>query len=158
MEQYSIRRIGTVKADEEGFRIVLEKEYAPALTGLEGFSHIQMLWWFSDCDTEKMRATLQEKSPYKTAPSVLGTFATRSPMRPNPIALSCVQVTYINEVNGVVGIEYADANDGTPVLDLKPYTPSMDRVEHPQTPAWCDHWPKSYEASGEFNWETEFNF
>jgi hypothetical protein len=44
------------------------------------------------------------------------------------------------------------------VLDLKPYTPSIDRVESPSVPEWCDHWPKSYEESGGFDWEAEFNF
>lgn len=158
MEQYSIKSIGIVKADGEGFRIELEKEYAPAMAGLEGFSHLNILWWFSDCDTYVARSTLQEQSPYKSAPPILGTFATRSPMRPNPIALSCVAVTYIDAANATVGIAYTDANDGTPILDIKPYTPSLDRVEQPQTPEWCADWPKSYEASGIFDWEAEFNF
>lgn len=55
-------------------------------------------------------------------------------------------------------IAYIDANDGTPVLDIKPYTPGLDRVEKPGVPDWCCHWPESLEESGEFNWENEFNF
>lgn len=51
-----------------------------------------------------------------------------------------------------------DANDNTPVLDIKPYTPSFDRVETPGVPVWCSEWPKSTEASGCFNWEQVFNF
>ncbi len=88
----------------------------------------------------------------------MGTFATRSPRRPNPIALSCACVTYIDVEHGIVGLSYIDAHDQSPVLDIKPYTPSIDRVEVPQVPQWCSHWPSNVETSGDFNWEAEFNF
>ena len=57
-----------------------------------------------------------------------------------------------------MGLAYIDAENGTPVLDVKPYTPSLDRVERPDVPGWCAHWPKSAEASGDFDWEKVFNF
>jgi len=60
--------------------------------------------------------------------------------------------------NGIVGLYYVDAFDGTQVIDLKPYTPSIDRIENPGTPKWCSHWPKSYDESGDFDWDAEFNF
>ena len=88
----------------------------------------------------------------------MGIFATRSPIRPNPIALTAVEILYIDYDKGVIQIAYIDANDGSPVLDIKPYTPSLDRIEAPEVPAWCAHWPKSLEASGSFAWEEEFNF
>ena len=88
----------------------------------------------------------------------MGIFATRSPARPNPIALTAVEVIQIDYENGIIRIAYTDANDGTPVLDLKPYTPSIDRVESPDVPDWCAHWPKNVEESGDFDWENEFNF
>ena len=53
---------------------------------------------------------------------------------------------------------YIDAFDGTPVIDLKPYVPSVNKIENPKTPNWCSHWPKSYEESGNYDWESEFNF
>lgn len=158
MENFMVKRIGVVQAGEDGFCIQVDKEYLPALSALDGFSHLNILWWFSECDNENARATLVEKSPYKNAPAEMGVFATRSPMRPNPIALSCSQVTYLDLENGIIGLAYMDANHNTPVLDIKPYTPSVDRVEHPKVPQWCAHWPKSYETSGDFNWENEFNF
>lgn len=156
--EYILKPIGVVRADESGFRIELEPEYIPALAGLDGFGHIQILWWFSVCDNAVSRTMLTEKKPYKKGPNVLGTFATRSPARPNPIALSCAYVTYIDHESGTIGLAYTDAYDGTPVLDIKPYTPSLDRVEHPVTPDWCAHWPPCVEASGEFNWEAVFTF
>ena len=68
--------------------IKLAPEYIPALQGLEGFSHLAVLWWFSEFDSEEARSVLETSRPYKNAPEVLGIFATRSPVRPNPIALS----------------------------------------------------------------------
>lgn len=79
-------------------------------------------------------------------------------IRPNPIALTAVEIIHVNYQSGIIQIAYIDANDDTPVLDIKPYTPSLDRVETPVVPGWCSHWPKSLEESGTFAWEQEFNF
>ena len=158
METYEVQKIGRFRVKEAGACIELEPEYAAALSGLEGFSHLQVLWWFSKCDDEKSRSARQEVSPYKQGPGTLGTFATRSPMRPNPIALSCVQLVHIDAEKVVVWVAYTDAEDGSPVLDIKPYTASLDRVETPATPSWCSHWPQSIEASGVFDWSAEFHF
>lgn len=117
-----------------------------------------MIWWFSDFDTPEARQVIEAPQPYKNAPEVMGIFATRSPVRPNPLALSTVEVIHIDYEKGLIELTYTDANDQTPVLDLKPYTPSIDRVENPRVPAWCSHWPKNVETSGDFPWEEEFNF
>lgn len=157
MAKLQLNAIGKIESNDGDIRIVLDKEYAPALTGLEGFSHIQVLWWFSACDNQSDRSPLTESKPYRSSPEVLGTFATRSPKRANPIALDTVQITYIDQENAVIGLVWIEAFDGTPVLDIKPYTPSLDRVEHPTVPDWCSHWPNCYEASGDFDWENEMN-
>ena len=158
MEKMKLYPIGTVHCDEDGFHIALDKRYIPALTGLDGFSHLQILWWFGGCDNDRARSLLVEEKPYAKGPERMGVFATRSPNRPNPIAVSCCGVTYIDAEQGIIGLTYIDANDGTPVLDVKPYTPSLDRVAQPETPAWCAHWPKDCESSGDFDWDGEFNF
>ncbi len=158
MTEFTVKQIGKVWANGGECRIVLEPEYASAMQGLNGFSHVNVLWWFSGCDNDEMRKSLTEESPYKTAPPILGTFATRSPMRPNPIALSCAQIIYIDHGSTTIGLAWIDAEDGSPVLDIKPYTPSLDRVESPGVPHWCAHWPKSCEESGSFDWEHEFKF
>lgn len=158
MNNFILRQIGSIQSDERGFRIALDTQFAPALKELEGFSHIQVLWWFSDTDDDVGRSRLQESSPYAGAPEVMGTFATRSPMRPNPIALSVAQVLQIDHEHAVIRLAYIDADDGTPLIDIKPYTPSLDRVETPGVPEWCAQWPKSVEASGEFDWSSAFNF
>ena len=109
-------------------------------------------------DNQRDRNVLVEKKPYKNGPDEIGVFALRSPERPNPIAVSNVNIAYVDEESGTVGLYYIDAFDGSQVIDLKPYTPSIDRIENPMTPDWCSHWPKSYEESGRFDWEAEFNF
>lgn len=158
MEKFKLNPIGNIVCQNDEMKLVLDKAYAPALIGLDGFSHIQVLWWFSHCDNPQDRSKLTVSTPYKKAPERLGTFATRSPMRPNPIALDCVEITYIDEENTTIGLAYIEAFDGTPVLDIKPYSPSIDRVEAPTVPHWCAHWPACYEASGDFDWENEMNF
>lgn len=158
MEEFTIEKIGIVKMGDAGMRVALLPAYAPALTGLEGFGHVNILWWFSGCAGIPDRRSLIETSPYRGAPRQLGVFATRSPRRPNPIALSCAEVTYIDHENAVVGLAYIDAEDESPVLDIKPYTPSLDRVERPAVPQWCAHWPGCCEDSGDFDWSRVFNF
>ncbi|MDF2988944.1 MAG: tRNA ((37)-N6)-methyltransferase TrmO [Eubacterium sp.] len=158
MEQFSVKSIGKVRVDCEGTRLELNREYTAALTNLEGFTYINVLWWFDKCDHSDSRAKLVEKSPYKNSPELLGTFATRSPERPNPIALTCANVTYIDAEKGIVGLAYMDAADGSPILDIKPYTPSLDRVENSAVPQWCANWPNSVESSGDFDWNEVFNF
>lgn len=156
--QFTLNQIGTVHCGADGFSVTVAPEYRKALTGLEGFSHVQVLWWFDKCDDDAQRSVLTIDQPYKSGPDVMGTFATRSPQRPNPIAVSPSYVTYLDRENGVIGLAWIDAMDGTPVLDIKPYTPSADRVENPEVPDWCAHWPKCIEESGDFDWESEFNF
>ena len=158
MSSMVLHPIGAIRCTDDGFYIELDKRFAPALEGLEGYSHIQVLWWFSHCDNAECRAALTNDKPYTHGPDTLGTFATRSPARPNPIAVSTAQILYVDPIAARVGLAYIDAFDGTPVLDVKPYTPSLDRVESPGTPSWCAHWPQSTEASGDFDWESEFNF
>ena len=150
-----VHPIGRVECKDGEFRIALDSEYAPALRGLEGYSHLQVIWWF---DRTGGRGTLVEERPYAKGPDELGVFATRSPMRPNPIAVSNVGIAYVDEATATVRLYYIDAFPESPVLDLKPYTPSVDRVESPSVPEWCAHWPRSYEESGDFDWEAEFNF
>ena len=158
MTNFEVFPIGKIKNNESGTFIEIESRYIPAMAALEGFSHINVIWWFSDFDTKEARSTLQIPQPYKKAPETMGIFATRSPFRPNPIALTAVEVIHIDEQKGVIQIAYIDANDATPVLDIKPYTPSLDRVETPGVPEWCDQWPKSIEQSAYFAWEDVFNF
>ncbi len=106
-----LKAIGKVKNDESGTFIQLAPEYIPGLQALEGFSHIQVLWWFSDCDNHADRNELQTKQPYKGAPKVMGVFATRSPARPNPVALTASEIINIDFTNGMIRVAFIDADD-----------------------------------------------
>lgn len=158
MKQFTVKQIGNIEINDKGMFVKLESEFIPALKSLNGFSHIDIFWWFDGCDNKKSRNILEIPAPYKSSPEIMGTFATRAPERPNPIALTVAQIIYIDYQNGTIQIAYTDANNGSPVLDLKPYTPSLDRVENPIVPSWCTHWPKSLDESDRFDWENEFNF
>lgn len=155
---YEVNSIGKIYHDEEEAYIKINSEFVPALKGLEGFSHLDIVWWFSDFDADEYRTVLKTTQPYKNAPDEMGIFATRSPIRPNPLALSTVEVIDIDYQEGIIKISYIDANNESPLLDIKPYTPSLDRVENPLVPKWCSHWPMSIEDSADFTWEKEFNF
>jgi tRNA-Thr(GGU) m(6)t(6)A37 methyltransferase TsaA len=158
MKGLQVYPIGKISVNKSGMFVELEPKYIPALQALDGFSHLCIIWWFSDSDHAEMRNILETPQPYKKAPDVMGIFATRSPVRPNPLALTTAQIIHIDHKKGIIQVAYIDANDGTPVLDLKPYTPSLDRVETPSVPEWCRRWPISLEQSGSFDWENEFNF
>ena len=113
--------------------IVFEPAYRnpEALRGIEGFSHLWILWQFS-------QAVRQDWSPTVRPPRLggntrMGVFATRSPFRPNAIGLSCVRllsVEHTQDMGTVLQIGGADLMDGTPILDIKPYIPYCDA--HPE--------------------------
>lgn len=151
MKPFTVLPIGYISVNNTETRLILEKAYLPAMNGLTEIDYIQILWWFDQCDNMASRNTLMVERPSRYAPIQLGTFATRSSERSNPIALSCAKINDLNEKNGTIALEYIDATDASPVLDIKPYIPSLDKVEIPQMPEWCTHWPKSIETSGEFD-------
>lgn len=113
-------------------QIVFEPEYrdASALKGLEGFSHLWLLWKFSESVCDNWHPTV--RPPRLGGNKRVGVFATRSPFRPNPIGLSCVKLEEIKQTpdkGTVLIVSGADLLDGTPIYDIKPYIPYAD--SHP---------------------------
>ena len=113
-------------------RIVFEPEYrnADALRGIEGFSHLWLLWHFSEAEREGWSPTV--RPPKLGGNKRVGVFATRSPFRPNAIGLSSVRLdrAELHTPEGpVLHVLGADLMDGTPILDIKPYLPFTD--SHP---------------------------
>jgi len=157
-EDMKLNPIGSVRNYNGEFKLKIDEKYSDALKGLDGFSHLQIVYWFNGCDNELDRNVLINEKPYTKGPEQIGTFATRSPERPNPIGITVSEVKNINYESGEIELYYIDAFEGTPILDIKPYTPSIDRVNNSKSPDWCSHWPKSYEESENFDWEKEFNF
>ena len=92
MEDINLKQIGIVENDGRKPLIKIEKKYIPGLIGLEGFSHLKIIWCFHKSKNNQFVNKMVLQSPYKKGPEIIGTFATRSPDRPNPLALSIAQV------------------------------------------------------------------
>lgn len=155
--EIKIQTIGNIQSENNIFSININKEYRSGLQNLDGFSHLQILWWGNLFDKPEYRKKLVTKKPYKTSPEELGIFATRSQIRPNPILLTTIFVKGIDHEKGVIYTPYIDAENGTPVLDIKPYH-LFERIKECSVPQWCNHWPGWYEEAASFNWGEEFNF
>ena len=126
-EKFGIPRQSGLVRNES--RIVFEKEYRDmnSIRGLEGFSHIWLLWSFSETPAdEAFRPTV--RPPRLGGSKRVGVFATRSPFRPNPLGLSSVELkqTIETDEGPVLIVVGADLLDGTPIYDIKPYLPEFD--------------------------------
>lgn len=115
--------------------IVFEPEYrnADSLRGLEGYSHLWVIWGFSGgfaSDKDHGRSWSPTVRPPRLGGNRrMGVFATRSPNRPNPIGLSCVRIEAIEaapELGHVIRVSGIDMMNGTPIYDIKPYLPHID--------------------------------
>jgi tRNA-Thr(GGU) m(6)t(6)A37 methyltransferase TsaA len=139
-KQFVLKPIGKVHKASGMTTLVLNKDVAPALQGLDGFSHVWVLWWFDRSDTPEKRSVLQVHPRGNRENPLTGVFACRSPARPNLIALSLCRV--LSVTNNVVEIDKIDAFSDTPVLDLKPYIPGYDSTEA-SVPDWLKNFNKS---------------
>lgn len=146
MNEYSIKPIAYINNDlktkfgvprQSGLanellsEIVFEPEYrvSDALRGLEDFSHIWLIWGFSEARRDGWSPTV--RPPRLGGNERLGVFATRSPYRPNSLALSCVKMVDIESREGVgdvIIVSGADLMNGTPIYDIKPYLPYADSI------------------------------
>lgn len=129
-EKFGIPRQSGI-IDELQAAVVFEPEYRnfDAFRGVEGYSHLWLLWQFSECAEKPWSPTV--RPPRLGGNKRMGVFATRSPFRPNNIGLSCVRLVKIDYTAQNAPILYvagADLMDGTPILDIKPYLPYADSI------------------------------
>lgn len=125
------RQSGVVK--ELKGRIVFEPEYRneDMLRGIEGFTHLWLIWMFSENVRSKWTPTV--RPPILGGNTRIGVLATRSPFRPNPLGLSCVELAGVErrtDEGTVLLVRGADLMDGTPIFDIKPYLAYVD--SHPE--------------------------
>jgi tRNA-Thr(GGU) m(6)t(6)A37 methyltransferase TsaA len=122
---FQLRPVGRVEKKGDATRLRIDEGCAEALKGLEDWSHVWVFYWFDKNDTPEKRGIRQVRPRGNSKNPLTGVFACRAPVRPNLIAMSLCKVLSVE--GGVVRIDRIDAFDNTPVLDLKPYIPSIDR-------------------------------
>lgn len=128
--KFGIPRQSGLAPELEGL-IIFEPEYRvpDALRGIEGFSHLWLIWQFSEAVRGGWSPTV--RPPRLGGNKRMGVFATRSPFRPNPLGLSCVRLIGVEQTErhgAALRVSGADLMDGTPIVDIKPYLPLSDCV------------------------------
>ena len=104
------------------------------MSGLDGFSHIHVLFWFHENDTPANRRILQVHPRKDSRKPLTGVFATHSPMRPNLVGLTLCRILAVE--NTKIEVETIDARDQTPVMDIKCYIPYQLRKHEIRVPDW----------------------
>ncbi|WP_157665873.1 SAM-dependent methyltransferase [Methanopyrus sp. KOL6] len=120
--------------DEEGIVRVRER-YRKCLEGLEGFSHVWILWWGHEAD----RTVTKVRPVHGRVPELVGVFACRSPDRPNPVLLTLCRILEVRLSSGELRVSGLDARTGSPVVDMKPYLPDYDEPDgEVSVPEWVE--------------------
>jgi tRNA-Thr(GGU) m(6)t(6)A37 methyltransferase TsaA len=120
--------------------VVIRNELAEALEGVDGFSHLLVLFWLHEIPAKQQKTLKVHPRGRKDLP-LLGIFATRTMLRPNPIGLTLVELVKVE--GNVLTVRGLDAFDGTPVLDIKPFDP-WDTAKDVTVPRW---WTKLNEKA-----------
>lgn len=121
--------------EEREAQIEVEPAWAGALEGIEGFSHIWLLWWLDRRDTPPERLLVHPEG--RAEIPLVGIFGTRSPHRPNPLAMTVVEL--LDRRGSCLQVRGLDACQGTPILDIKPYLRRGDLVPTASMPGWLEH-------------------
>jgi len=133
-QSFSIEPIGKVRKKGKKTSIDVYDDFAAGLLGLEGFSHIFVFYWFDRNDTSEKRQTLQVHPRKDPRNPLTGVFATHSPRRPNPIALTLCKIVAVT--GHIIEIEDIDAFDNSPVIDIKCYIPAAVEDKDVRQPDW----------------------
>ncbi len=113
--------------------LIINEEYKEALEGLEGYSHLIVVYWMHEVTTCDIRHVPQGK--VGDVPEV-GIFACRCPQRPNPLGITTTQISSIK--GNIVTVKGLDVISNTPILDIKPYTPQYDAAQDAKVPEWVN--------------------
>lgn len=134
-DHFEVYPIGVIRKDKQSVMIEIYPRFKDAMVGVEGFSHLVVLFWFHKNDTPRKRDVLQVHPKGDKSTPLTGIFGTRSPMRPNPIGLSVCQLLSVQE--RIMHIDEIDAFDGTPVVDIKPCLTKSDSTPEIRVPDWA---------------------
>ncbi len=122
-----------IKWESVTSEVVIAPQLLEALDGIDGFSHVVIIFYLDKVDEDR-RSLLKVHPENKEELPLVGVFATRSPVRPNPIGITVVKL--LERQENVLKVLGLDAYDGTPVLDVKPYLRRGDRIEEAAMPDW----------------------
>ncbi len=125
MKSYSLRPIGVYRKG----KVIIDKKWALGLKGLEGFSHVMVFFWLDKA--HKPDLFIHPRGDLKI--SKIGFLATRTPHRPNPLGFTVVKL--LKREGGTLWVEGFDGWDGTPIVDVKPYT-KREVLEKCKLPSW----------------------
>ena len=114
-------------------KVVIAPQLVEALDGIDGFSHVLIIFYLHQVGEDR-HSLLKVHPENKEKLPLVGVFATRSPVRPNPIGITVVKL--LGREENVLKVLGLDAYDGTPVLDVKPYLRRGDRIEEATMPDW----------------------
>lgn len=117
---------------DEVSEIIVNKELTDALNGIEEYSHVIIVYWM---DRVKDYVVTHRPQGNPEAP-IVGIFACRCPKRPNPIAITTVEL--LEHKGNKIKVKGLDILNGTPVIDIKPYWPQYDKVENGRIPGWVN--------------------
>ncbi|WXG44079.1 MAG: tRNA (N6-threonylcarbamoyladenosine(37)-N6)-methyltransferase TrmO [Promethearchaeati archaeon SRVP18_Atabeyarchaeia-1] len=129
--------IGLVQKDTS--RIIVFPEFCKGIEGLENYSHVIILYWFHQRDNPKERCTLQVIPKRHAGAPQIGVFASRSPSRPNPIGLCVAELIGVEKC--ILTVKGLDADEGSPIIDIKPYLPKAESIPDARTPYWAQSGP-----------------
>jgi tRNA (adenine37-N6)-methyltransferase len=137
----ALQMIGKITKLNGTAKVELDSKFGPGLDGLEGFGHVVIVWWAHKYVEYRNQIDMKIELPYAPG-TTAGLFATRSPVRPNPVCITTAEILEVSPDGGYIVIDEIDAAEGTPVLDIKPYYGSIDRVESYKQPDWVPaDWP-----------------
>ena len=132
-----IHPIGTIEQSGGGPVLRVFPAYLEGLKGIQEFSHVWVFYWFHENDHPTGRAFLRVHPRKDPRNPLTGVFGTRSPLRPNLIALSLCRIEEVKPETGEIVVDSLDAKDGSPLIDVKPYLPYSDRAEDLRLPEWA---------------------
>jgi tRNA-Thr(GGU) m(6)t(6)A37 methyltransferase TsaA len=127
--------IGVVEKDTS--RIKIYPEFCEGIEGLKGYSHIIVLYWFHQRDSNEERKVLKVVPRKHPGAPEVGVFSSRSPSRPNPIGFCVAELQDIKDCTLIVS--GLDAFEGSPIIDIKPYLPKADSIPDAKVPEWTRH-------------------
>ena len=133
-DNFQLFSIGRIVNHKNTCRIDVDEKYQDAFLGLEEFSHIEVLYWLHENDHPTGRGVLRVHPRGDKTNPLTGVFATRSPRRPNPIAVTRCRLIAV--AGSTITIDAIDACDGSPLIDIKAHIPPRDEAGDVRIPEW----------------------